>query len=698
MKIVIYLLLLLYSPLLLKAQQENLGEPIKAANVQWLIHPFNDGANGREDPWYVKKTNGNVINVFYDLKDISDNSMPTSKFSLMRVNTSVTPASYRKLDFIPKFNQAQPASFGRPWAHFEGPDKKLYFSTADAGGQFLQYDIQNDAAWDLGQPFTIGTDVFGVYSLSIGSDSAIYGGSFSNGKGDTYTFRYDPKTDNFWKYVTTPIDDQLQYVSYVSGDAECNYVVCGQSTWRVYAIKRSTNAKVLLAESPDRIYGFVTTPCGVYTKLGSAWFKLSATQKTATTEPSPTSCPIINYTFYNETDPTLPQTMWNPVNTTYYYQPKNSPLDSIVLTDVQKFARATGYMANFKDSIIVGNGMLYNYTFSYNPNTTDSAKIVGDNNAVSVHGMVNSNNKIYMSAYPSGILEEWDPSKPWTFGTKTLTYTPPPFSSPLSNARKITSYRIAQEGPHELQIAGATQDGWVVVSGNNIRTDTSLCFGRYKNGDTTRLVDAARFKDYMYVSSTISYSKKTAYVLGVKKNNSNLLYEYNPATNSIVDSFPLFTTPVKRLGSILVLPNEELFGSYVGNDDKKYLYTFDLANKKITWQGILEVGARDYFYKLGPDEQVWIPTVVANPPAFAFKKLDPYTKTITSGPTLISPDNGGARTVFDLLFWKKDLYISGFTNLIRFKNVVEPIPANMRPEEKVQWVFNTHQKPNTNCN
>jgi len=709
MKIVVYLLLLLYSPRLLNAQnQEFLGEPLKVSNVQWLIHPNNDGANGRENPWYVKKKNGHTVSILYDLKNLNDNAMPTERFSLITVNTD--SGYYKRVSFTPKTGTVQPVSFGRPWKHFEGPDKKVYFSTADGGGQFLQYNIETETAKDLGSPFTIvrpnKVDVFGVYSLTIGSDSAIYGGSFSNGKGDTYTFRYEPKTDKFWKSdFANPIDTSLQYVSYVSGDAECNYVVCGQSTWRLYAIKRSTNGKVLLAESSDRIYGFVTTPCGVYTRLGSTWYKLSATSKTETVEPPATTCPTIDYTFYNESDTTLPKTYWDPVSTTYYFQPKNDTLHSLTIAGVVKYPRTIGFLANFKDSIIVGNGMLYNYTLDYKPTVPGLPKLVGDNNAYSVHGLLSANNKVYMSAYPNGVLEEWDPSKPWTLGTATLTYTPPPFTSPLSNARKAAIYRVDGEGPHELHLAGATEDGYVVVAGNNIRTDTSLCFGRYKNGDSTRLINAQRFKDYRYIAATISFSKKTAYVLGGKmdagnkKYVSNIIFEYDPVSNNIVDSFPLFTTSVERLGDILVLPNEELFGSY-SDSGKKYLYTFDLISRKITWRGSFEVGARDYFFRLGPDEQVWIPTVVVGTsvPTFTFKKFDPYTKEITSGPTLTNPDKGGARTVYDLLFWKKDLYIGGFTNLIRFRNVVQPLPANIRPEDKVQWVFNTHQKPNTSCN
>jgi hypothetical protein len=469
-------------------------------------------------------------------------------------------------------------------------------------------------------------------------------------------------------------------------------VICGQSTWNVYAINRATNSIKKLLSSNTRIYGVENTPCGCYIKVDEVRFKLSASA--ATQEDVPVNCYPLNFTL-TYADSSLPKTYWDELKNTYYYQYKNGEEKKFVL-NVPVQDKKIQTLVNFNDSIIVGNGYTYSYTLAYNPATSLPPGMVGNNKLTSVHSMLSHNNNVYISGYPSGVLELWDPTRPWTYGTQTLTYLPPPVKSPESNPRVLANYRNNGSGIHDLYIVGTTNSKHIVVTGNNIRTDTSISVGTYKDGITQQLINADRFMGFIYKGHAISASKNTAYMLAQKVDGSqHWVYEYDPLLNNVVDSFAIFTTPIKSVTGLIMLPTEELFGEYTDIAGTKYLYTFDVASKKITWQTTY-VSSIGIFYKLGPDDQVWFSTTPISPRITVFKKFNPYTKEITTGPTLSNPDPGDCN-VSDIAFYKKDIYVGGYLNLIRINNVVEPVPNNLSPEQRIVHIFNAYKKIDTIC-
>ncbi|HEX8331301.1 MAG TPA: hypothetical protein VF622_01695, partial [Segetibacter sp.] len=409
----------------------------------------------------------------------------------------------------------------------------------------------------------------------------------------------------------------------------------------------------------------------------------------------PQGCEPLDFT-YTYADTNLPKTHWDEMSNTYYYKRKNEAEKKFVL-DIPLQDKKINTLVNYKDSVIVGNGITYSFSLSYNPALSGAPLLVGNNKIVSVYSMLSSNNKVYLSGYPSGALEEWNPAKPWTYGTQTLTYYPPPIKSPESNPTLVANYRNGGFGIHQLYIVGETDKGHVIVTGNNIRTDTSVSIGTYKDGVTQQLLNAERFKDYVAKGHTISYSRKTAYVLAQKINSwEHWVYEYDPELNNVVDSFTIFTSPISSITGLIMLPNEELFGEYIDISGKKFLYTFDIRSKEVTWKESFTTST-NIFCKLGPDEQVWFSTTPISPAIAVFKKFNPYTKTVSTGPTLINPDKVSC-IVSDIAFFKKDIYVGGYLNLIRIKDVVEPIPANLSPEQKITYIFDTYKKVNPTCN
>jgi hypothetical protein len=95
---------------------------------------------------------------------------------------------------------------------------------------------------------------------------------------------------------------------------------------------------------------------------------------------------------------------------------------------------------------------------------------------------------------------------------------------------------------------------------------------------------------------------------------------------------------------------------------------------------------------------VWFSTTPINPRITVFKKFNPYTKLVTNGPTLTNPDINVNSNVSDVAFFKNDIYIGGYLNLIRIKDVVEPIPTNLSPEQKIAYIFETYKKISPACN
>ncbi len=666
---------------------EALGTPIQSSNLLWNLHPANDPVNGRILPFFTKKRNGDIVSVLIDYKKVTELGVPLSKFEIVTVNTSAN--QLKQQAFAPAPGVTSPQTFGNLWRHFEGPDKKLYFCTVESGGALLQYDVEAETATNLGNPFLVNNKTLGIYSLAVGSDSAIYGGSYSNGIGDTYTFRYDPKNGQWWKYLTT-IDNTLQYVNYVGGDAACNYVVCGQSTWVVYAIERSTNKITRLISSPNRIYDLLNTPCGTFAIVDGKRYALSATVATLTTN----HCPPINFTL-PYTDNTTPATLWNDVNSTYYYRFKDQPEQQLTL-GVPKQSRKTLHLAGYHDSLIVGIGSAYSYTFDYRTGENSAPKLVGDNSILTVHSMVGNENSIYLAGYPSGQLELWDPSRTWTFGTQTLTYTPPVITSPESNPQVVANFRPDGKGIHTMVIAGIAKDGRVVVTGSNIRTDTSIAFGSYKNGEWQMLANAERFKDYVMAGYTMNQNKDRAYVLALKRHTwKNLVFVYNPLNNVIEDSFPIFETPIERLNSINMLPTGELFGDYK-NATGSFIYCFDVVTKSITWQQQY-ITSSPLYSAVAPDNMLWFSTTPINPAETVFKIFNPYTKKITTGPTIVNPDEVSCN-VTSLLFRNTDVYVGGYLNLIRIKSAVASPLQPQQPELQVQMLFNQYQQLQSTCN
>ncbi|HEX8333054.1 MAG TPA: hypothetical protein VF622_10545, partial [Segetibacter sp.] len=216
---------------------ENLGTAITGTNVSWKINPLYENT----EPLFTTLPNSNTG---YCVLMLDNGNRGLSPLRFIAVNLqNNTSKTIRVTD---KSGAVITQSLGRITRYMFGMNKKFYVATEN-GGHLIEYDPNTQTAKDLGQPFNIGGRVIDIYSLSIGKDGALYGGSFGGG-GDVYTFRYDYSSFYVDK---TSIDDEARYVTAVTGDERYTYASCGQNTWKMYAIERATGKKTLILNSSN---------------------------------------------------------------------------------------------------------------------------------------------------------------------------------------------------------------------------------------------------------------------------------------------------------------------------------------------------------------------------------------------------------------------------------------------------------------
>jgi hypothetical protein len=213
---------------------QNLGHVFSGTNIAWKMHPLNPG----NTPLFTTLPNQSTG---YCLLMVDNGNMdgltPINAFRFVAVNMQTMSSKIVTV----KGADGNPAgySLGRIVTSIFGMDKKFYVATQGTptgGGHLIQYDPATQTALDLGKPFKTGTSALDIATLNVGTDGALYGGSFG-GDGQVMTFRYDYKR----LYLdATPLDNTSRYVTSVSGDSRYTYAVCGKNNWFLYAIDRQT--------------------------------------------------------------------------------------------------------------------------------------------------------------------------------------------------------------------------------------------------------------------------------------------------------------------------------------------------------------------------------------------------------------------------------------------------------------------------
>jgi hypothetical protein len=226
------------SSAIVNLSSENLGSPFFGTNVSWKINTLNPN-NAALVVFNAASNNGHEV-ILID-NGICNNNTPVNAFRFISVN--LENKNYKVILIKDTKGNTITNSVGRITRYTFGLNKKLYIATEGSyggGGHIIEYNPNTQAALDLGKPFNLNGKYLDIYSLSVGSDNALYGGSFG-GSGEVMTFRYN-YNNNF--YVDkTALDYQSRYVAYVSGDSRYTYASCGENNWFLYAIDRTNGTK-----------------------------------------------------------------------------------------------------------------------------------------------------------------------------------------------------------------------------------------------------------------------------------------------------------------------------------------------------------------------------------------------------------------------------------------------------------------------
>lgn len=586
---------------------QNLGRAFTGSNIAWKIHPhdpnnaplFTKGPNNAEGFYMVMIDNGPqmALTPVTALRFVAINLQnQTSK--IVEVNrANGTPAT---------------SSLGRIVRYVFGMDKKFYLATegaAGGGGHLIQYDPGKQQATDLGKPFQLNNKFLDVYTLQIGTDGALYAGSFG-GSGEARTLRYDYTNmvvDN------APLDNSSRYVTALSGDNRYTYVVGGKNNWFLYAIDRQTGEKRTLktnAGSSSSI-SLASHTDGVYMQSHDMTYKLSG----FSFQPLPPAHrPMTNrveYVPYSTTDSRLPKVSWDNSTKTLSYSLPGGHAASLQVNGLHEDVfPINGPMLYANNRLYISSahkGILGTYT------PGDGIKTIGGT-SMELHAMTApyipsaDAGSLFLGGYPKGQILQYKPHFDWTVSIQSAYTAGNGFATSSTNPQLAGLFQNADasgtNGSMILLGSTFTKNGYLVSAGNNDRITASsgreLSIGSMKNG-VIRNLYLPDFSNYQFRSLTLSYDSNYAFIVGIPNTGAtSRIFKYDPSTNTVVDKWDL---PLwgDRYTTVAMLSSDIL----VGICDES-IYLFSLTKREIIWSKSIGVGKKIHSIAVAPDKSAYI--------------------------------------------------------------------------------------------
>jgi hypothetical protein len=661
---------------------QNLGHVFSGTNIAWKLHPL-DFNNTPLFTFLPNQSSG------YCLLMIDNGNMdgltPINAFRFVAVNMQTMSSKIITV----KGANGQPANYslGRIIRTAFGMDKKFYVATEGSptgGGHLIQYDPFTQTAVDLGKPFKTANSALAIYTLNVGTDGALYGGSFG-GEGDVMTFRYDYKRF----YVdAAPLDNSSRYVTSVSGDSRYTYAVCGKNNWVLYAIDRQTGEKRVLKSNAGSAVSIdiSSNTDAAYAHSVATHYRMTGFSITALPEYQRPSSNRVYYAPYSEADANAPQVFWNDPEKKVMYQLANGQTGAINVDGLQEdIYPSTGPMMFFDNKLYLAcykQGLLGSYA------PGEGFKKIGCTNmGIQCMAVPPTNgadaNKIFLSGYPKGGLIQYSPNQDWTVNISSFTKAGNGgFATTSTNPRQSALFQKADasgtSGSMSLMGIMYTKSGYIAGAGNNDRITTSsgreLSMGSFKNG-TVRNLYLPEFSNYEFQSMCLSKDSNYVFIGGhPHSGNVERLYKYDPAANRVVAywDIPLWDDLYTNLG---VLDNDILVG-YCADT----IFLFDLKTGQIIWKEVLGKGQRIYAMTQSADGSIYINYMYRS--VFNFKivkyKFDisnhsNIKATETAVGELIDEENNertkptGMLVVPGVVPGKDVLYVSGLNSLYRVR-------------------------------
>lgn len=658
---------------------QNLGHVFSGTNVAWKLHPL----DFNKTPLFTSlpnQTDGYSLLMIDN--GVMDGLTPINAFRFVSVN--MKDKTSKIISVTGQDGHPVKYSLGRIVCTTFGMDKKYYVAT-QASGHLIQYDPLTQKATDLGQPFKKGNTTLAISILNVGSDGALYGGSFG-GEGDAKTFRFDYK---HFEVDATALDNTSRFVTSVSGDSRYTYAVGGKNNYILYAIDRQTGEKRVLKNNvggavPIQIASNSDAP---YAQAGATHYRLSGFSSMALKEYDRPVTSRVSYVPFSEVDTNVPQVYWSEAEKKVMYKLKNGETGSVTVNGLQEDIYPTsGPMTYLNNKLYLAcykQGLLGTYAQG------EGFKKIGSTSmGIQSMGVAPSTSpdagKIFLAGYPKGGLLQFSPVNDWTVnvGAFTNSASTSGFATTSTNPKQSALFQNADGNGTvgSMSVLGIeyTKNGYIASAGNNDRITASsgreLSMGSYRNGAVRNLY-LPEFSKYSFQSMCLTKDSNYALISAIPHSGkTQRLYKYDPSANRVVAFWDIALWD-DMLSNLVVLDNDILFGFC-----SESVFLFDMKTGQIIWKETLGRGEKIYSATVAPDNSVYVNHMFRTAVSFKIMKynfnLADHSKITTNKTTVTEftdQDNNertkptGMVVVPTVVAGNYDLYVSGLNSLYRIK-------------------------------
>ena len=601
-----------------------------------------------------------------------------------------------------------------------GRDGKLYVTSVN-WPMGLDLSVYDPAANDIEH---LGLCLKGMvgeqHCIRMGTDGNLYGVGSYNETARAGIFRIDTATGRITEYgpVGPSCKPSACRAYSVAADDEYVYVATGKTPWRVIAYNRKTKkAQVLLETERANGVAYVYQYCygctaWLQNPRGATDPKKRVTYWLHRGKATPLKPPNSHYSggrlsrhreappwpMPKKIEPERPSTNTRPRGIEFatddldpgpdgaaalWYRtaeakaaaPANPPADA---TPAQlgwkpmRFKVDTSpvkmrFVTEMPDGRIMGAAVMYQGFFAYDPRT-DRTEYLG-RVLLSTYCATTAAGKMYLSGYPSSVVFEYDPSRPWTAERARVGRPAPKAGSAASNPRHCAALMYKGARAHKMYAAAPGADGKVYFGGRCYRDANGGGIGWWDPKTRTGGGFWAPFTAYMIrymvaadqgrkmVISTAAtedtYHKKAAA-------EQAKLFIYDVEQGKIVASLAPFKG-IRKSGPIVEAMPGRIMGAAAdmiyGVDVKTATLAF---SKKLPYgvpfrkSQIIDQGTCDF--RMGPDGHVW--TFLGD----VLVRIDPRDARVK----IVGRVDRGGR----LAFAGRDVYLGGTTALRRIRGVV----------------------------
>jgi len=377
------------------------------------------------------------------------------------------------------------------------PDGKYYIVTPDwnAGMNLFVYDPATNLLEDRGilVPNLVGE----TRRLTLGPDGLIYGTGNYRDPNKAGAYCYDWRTDKLVRDYGPVGPDHAPHGAWgywIGVDDQYLYVASGKIPWYLVAVNIKTGEEKLLAQtkpggnisvSPMNGGARATVQREPEARQEHFWLYRGEMIPKTDNDPPWTSfqspwdeAPPKPEVYRGQVDPAEGKAyLWwrsaeDAARTPKPVRPEAKPEDlgwrCLELPDVETYPLAIHRLVPLPDGRLFGTAQAYSGRFLFDPKTGQGTPL--GNGGPSIYALAVFGDKLYWSGYPSGPVDQFDPSRPWTLlKGGPPGQEPPDIKSPQSNPRRVVDSLFKETRVKKVFSAVVGADRRLYLGGAGIR-------------------------------------------------------------------------------------------------------------------------------------------------------------------------------------------------------------------------------------